>query len=202
MKVGNKLDFYFQRTPYEIRKLIQADEVAMFSITHQDIADEMSRQLKKYIKDGSITDGTACVGGNTISFCKFFDKVYSFEIDKTRFEMLKNNVEVAFKFKNCVFYNESMMNLDVHKRADMLFMDPPWGGVDYMEEERLDLFIDEIPLYEVCDKFRGKFKNIAIKVPKNFNIRKFRENLHEYSIDTVVKYKKFDMVIICENPDV
>jgi hypothetical protein len=42
----------------------------------------------------TMTDGTACVGGNVVSFAKAFKHVHAVEIDRTRFDMLARNVGV------------------------------------------------------------------------------------------------------------
>ena len=51
-----------------------------------------------------ITDGTACVGGNSVSFAKGFRAVNAVEIDETRFVMLSRNVGVlGLGHKVCCF---------------------------------------------------------------------------------------------------
>ena len=52
------------------------DEVASFSVTEANFADKISNIILKIPKiksNMSIIDATACVGGNSISFCKYFE---------------------------------------------------------------------------------------------------------------------------------
>ena len=42
-----------------------------------------------------MTDGTACVGGNVLSFARKFPQVNAVELSAQRAEMLKHNVSVA-----------------------------------------------------------------------------------------------------------
>ena len=52
-----------------------------------------STNLLKYVnKDNKIIDLTAGCGGNLISFGKYFNNVTGLEIDKQRFDILKNNL--------------------------------------------------------------------------------------------------------------
>ena len=77
---------------------IQMDEVATFSVTQMRVADEMSaalRGLPGITERSSIVDATACVGGNTVSFARFFGDVVSLELDKSRAKMLRSNVELC-----------------------------------------------------------------------------------------------------------
>ena len=76
----------------EAQAAIQMDEVATFSVTHMRVANEMSSILKTLggvSERSSITDATACVGGNTASFARFFRSVHAIELDPHRCEMLR-----------------------------------------------------------------------------------------------------------------
>jgi 16S rRNA G966 N2-methylase RsmD len=88
----------------------------------------------------TITDMTSCVGGNVISFSRFFKKVNAIEIDPLRFDMLKHNTETVVGATNVNFINGNAVELLLGQddgtapqqfQQDILFMDPPWGGVDY-----------------------------------------------------------------------
>ena len=48
----------------------------------------------------SITDATACIGGNTISFGKYFSNVISIELEEYNFKILEHNIKVSRKFKD------------------------------------------------------------------------------------------------------
>jgi 16S rRNA G966 N2-methylase RsmD len=87
--------------------------------------------------DAVVTDMTACVGGNVISFARRFRAVNAIEIDATRHAMLKHNVAVVAEHANVTFVQGDAVSLLLNPTAsplvqDVLFMDPPWGGPDYM----------------------------------------------------------------------
>jgi len=110
----------------------------------------------------SIVDATACVGGNTISFAADgFARVVGIELDAGRADMLRHNVGVVrthlgggggFSGDVSVVRADFLQMLDAAhpasaargsvppaapplSAADVLFLDPPWGGVGYRESE-------------------------------------------------------------------
>src|SRR5258708_33705089 len=81
--------------------------------------------------DMTILDGTACVGGDTISFGKIFGTVIASEIEASRYKMLVNNLK-EFELTNVVPVNDDCLKL--YKRlnfVDIMYFDPPWGGGKY-----------------------------------------------------------------------
>ena len=95
-----KWEFYFKDAPARVRENIQMDEVGTYSVTDMRSADKTSRLIRDELRrisglagmKGSIIDGSACVGGNTISFAKHFEKVTAYEISGTRCQMLRHNL--------------------------------------------------------------------------------------------------------------
>jgi len=120
---------------------IQYDKEGLYSITHYDEANNISELIisnfnnKENLK---ILDGTGGLGGNTISFSKFFKNVTSIEIDKNRCDMLKNNIKL-YNLNNIKIINDdSIKFLLVNKENyDIYFFDPPWGGPDYKKIKNL-----------------------------------------------------------------
>ena len=73
------------------------DDVSAFSITASHFADQISELILKQegvTKNMSIVDATACVGGNSISFGKYFRNVEAIELDFNRASFLKHNMEL------------------------------------------------------------------------------------------------------------
>ena len=127
-----KWNYLFGNLPKDIRDQILMDKVSTFSITNYKTADKMSDillSLKGINNNSTILDGTACVGGNTISFAKKGFKVISVELDKQRSELLLHNIKLYNLENKIKIYNKNL--LDIYKRfkVDVLFIDPPWGGI-------------------------------------------------------------------------
>ena len=115
----------------DISKL-RIDKVGEYSISIPEDAQKTSKIILQIINNNDIiiTDATAGVGGNSISFADNFKLVNSIELDPNRFEYLKNNLSI-YKLKNIKLYNSDFLQIISLLKQDVVFIDPPWGGKDY-----------------------------------------------------------------------
>jgi len=190
-------NYYFKLSTTEYKKIIfpkvntninysklKITYETTYSITYPKQAQIISNIIKKHNpKIKTIADMTANVGGDTLSFCKNFDFVYSIEINELTYEYLKNNVEV-YGFKNCQVLNMDSNKFD--KKADLYFYDPPWTGIFYKLETNLDLFLGNKNVIDVIKP------NFCLKVPTNYNIEAL---LKKYNNITIHKIKNFLIII-------
>lgn len=172
----NKKDFLFRFIQPELRSKLLLDNEALYSVTDQYTANKISRYIKRNIPDiNTIMDGTACIGGNTLSFTKTFSNVIAVEIDFTRYSYLCHNMHILGT-NNVSIYNENVINVCKHTTQDMIFIDPPWGGPNYKSKHRINLYLGNKELSSVCIEIAPYTKYIAIKVPTNFDIDTFNNN--------------------------
>lgn len=160
---------------------LKYDSEGLWSISHPNHADELSKKIKLFEKTGIntdvILDATAGLGGNTLSFANFFDKVISVEFNKKRFNLLKNNID-NYTFTNINIYNNNFIKLfgTLTERIDVVFIDPPWGGPGYKYDDNLIIKISDFDLSDICyiisnySYQNNKIKLIVFKLPYNFNI--------------------------------
>lgn len=169
----------------------KADETEAACDTVTDMASIAAKRIKYPL---TVTDGTACVGGNVLSFCDYFTHVNAVECDLTRFEMLQHNLAVLDK-TNAVCLHASYLDVMYSLHQDVVFIDPPWGGPEYKDLDQVDLFLDGIPLDEICERLRGHTKCVVLKVPTNFDSDKFTQHVQGHV--TVRKdLKKMHLVIL------
>jgi len=184
---------------------LKIDEESFNYITIREIADFTSKVICHHLINdflnplrSVVCDLTAGVGGNTLSFSNYFNQVHAVEIVKDRYDDLINNSNV-YKCKNIFFYNSCAIkfineNLQ-YTNPSVLFIDPPWGGVDYKKSESLELKLGDIPLEDLLIMILNKFsiiynscnknleyssehnKLIIFKLPKNYNIINFYKNI-------------------------
>lgn len=192
-----KWNYLFGDLELNKRNLILMDKVSTFSITNYKVADKMSKillSLRGINNKSIILDGTACVGGNSISFAKNKLNVISVELNKKRSEMLKHNIKLYNLEDKIKVYNKNLLDFYKKYKVDIIFIDPPWGGVDYINNTNIDMYLGNIEISDLCFKFKNYTKYIAIKTPLNFNYEKFRENILNHNSHT----KKFKFNI--KNP--
>ena len=163
---------------YEINEL-KFDTEGLYSLTKPLQADYISDLIKNtYIsnyhnKDIIITDATAGVGGNSISFAEHFTKVNCIEINEYRFNCLKENLK-KFNLYNTVLYHDNFINLFFKLESDIVFIDPPWGGPNYKYKHNLRLKLSNIYLEDLCLMLKNN-KMIVLKLPLNYQLDYFKK---------------------------
>ena len=202
---------------------MRMDEEALFSITDCKSAQKISAKLlalRGIDASSVVTDLTACVGGNVISFGAHFSRVNAVEIDATRHDMLVTNVRDVVGLKNVRFFNcdavqlfasssdsssssssghygggggdgggasgaaavpvsvETVSGAEERLQQDILFLDPPWGGLDYRASDQLHLHLGGVDMGELVEtRLRGRAKYVALKLPQNFAVDDFKRDV-------------------------
>lgn len=158
---------------------LRITKVGRYSISHRFDSNFLSKTIKnlyKYIKlnpkNVVVTDATAGVGGNTLSFGLFFGKVNAIEIEDVQFNALRHNVE-QFNLPNVEFFKGSCLDIVPQLQQDVIFIDPPWGGKDYKLKNQLNLYLDNKEVVEITNDWINKSEFIFIKIPKNFTLESF-----------------------------
>ncbi len=152
---------------------LSIDNQGLYSITHPKEANIISNGIIEITGTNQIylVDMTAGCGGNMISFINFFDMVDGYEIDIKRYEMLKTNLQKYNKKNNYkVFNKDCIEELNKYYTYDVYFIDPPWGGPEYKNNNNLELYLSSFTLEEIIKNKIPKNKLIVIKVPFNYNI--------------------------------
>jgi hypothetical protein len=161
------------------------DSVGKYSISLPDKTQIITNLISKYMNtnDLIITDAMACVGGDTLTFAKTFKSVNACEIDKTRFEYLKHNMEI-FELKNINFINDDYLNIYKKLNQDVIYIDPPWGGPEYKSKNKIKIKIGETKLEEICDEIIDKklCKLLVLKLPYNYDLLELKWHQHNINV--------------------
>jgi hypothetical protein len=152
---------------------LQVTDEGRYSVTRRRDGEHILSIMHSTVgnlKDKSITDATACVGGDTINFALNFREVHSIEYSKDNFDALKNNVQV-YDLKNVTLYFGDCMKV-YNWASDVLYIDPPWGGPNYRNLDSVELFLGstrlDVWLEDILDgPYRPSF--VFLKVPANYN---------------------------------
>jgi len=167
---------------------LKYDIEGLWSITLPNDADIISNIVFNNINDNNkiIIDAMASIGGNTISFSKFFKNIISIEINEKRYNILKNNLE-CYNIYNVILINDNCIN-KLNIDYDIIFFDPPWGGPGYKSKKKINIKIDDYTLYDIIKIIKNKNKNILIyfKLPYNYDVDEFNE--FNYKINYVNNY--------------
>lgn len=166
------------------------------------ISSIIDSHIPKNITRKSITlfDGTACVGGDTISLGSNFGTVIACEINENRYKMLINNLS-EYKLYNVIPINDNTLNIySKINFIDIMYFDPPWGGKDYKKQKSLTLSIGNKTINEIIKdifekKIRSDVKMVVLKLPKNYNLKKLYKDTN-YDDVTMMLYELKKMLII------
>lgn len=144
---------------------------SFYSVTFYQDYLEIIHIIKKYFpKEETIIDACANVGASTISLSYDFNKVIGIEIDKHRFQLLENNVNL-YKKNNIKLINNDYLNLSDKYKNYLTFFDPPWSGIYYKIEKNIELYLGNINIKKCLNK------KYIMKAPFNFNYSNMK-NIH------------------------
>lgn len=142
----------------------------------------------------TIIDTTSHIGVDTIHFTKIFpySSITAYEIEPNAFLALRKNVKTfGLSHKITPIYGDSSSWVPTHK-IDIIYMDPPWGGRDYIKETCLDLFMQKEGemsnanknVNYMIDKWMntGLVSHFILKAPANFNKSYL---LRRYEVDVI-----------------
>ncbi len=167
-------------------KRISLTYESVYSVSSSEEAEETSLLILKYFpKVKTILDATSNVGGNTINFAKYFEKVYSIEIDDETYNALKKNVELYFR-KNVLTIKGDYTLLKDNYKTDLVFFDPPWGGIYYKINDKIDMFLSNINIVNILPN------NFILKAPMNYNIESL---LNKFKNLVICKMKNYLIII-------
>jgi 16S rRNA G966 N2-methylase RsmD len=209
------INHYFQPKDGLNSKKLRMTNISIYSTTPwkegKIISGIIDKQLRSLLGDSYnrkntiITDATANIGGNTISFyLKGFGKVNAVEIDKLTCDILKNNLDVYGLGNKGDVHCANYLDLYTKLRQDVVFIDPPWGGPKYKEAKLLDLYLGNTNIIDICKTLMEKklTKIIALKVPVNYNLPTLINAMPNSTFLTVKIYrygKKFHSysIVLC-----
>lgn len=187
-------DLFPRKEGVDYSKLRITDE-GSYSITRRRDADRIINVLIYALKDLrklTITDGTACIGGDTLNFAMNFGHVHSIELKDDNFDVLTNNVNV-YGFNNVTLHHGDSTKL-FNWNTNVLYIDPPWGGKDYKKHRDLDLILSgkrlDVWLEEILSR-RNRPQYIVLKLPVNYNFNRLNflinvDNIRPYRIRSYI----------------
>lgn len=155
---------------------LKLSEEGEYSITRRRDAERILQIMSKTIgdlKSKTITDATACNGGDAIHFALNFKFVNAIELKSDNFKILQDNI-LVYDLKNIITHCGDCIKL-FNWKTDVLFVDPPWGGPMYkdsellelyLSEKRLDVWLEEILLRKIRPNY------IFLKLPQNYNFNR------------------------------
>ena len=172
----------------------QLTNIGKYSMIYARDSHIMSKTIKLFFpKDAklTITDATANMGGTSMIFSDYFDKVNAVEILPFHCKVLANNLKNynPEKFdKKIKIHCFDYLDIADKLEQDIVFFDPPWGGRDYINTGKcMDLYLDEISIQDIVKQLLLKgIKLVVVRVPKNYNFSKLFSLAYQTKVETFV----------------
>lgn len=187
-------DLFPKKDGVEYQRL-QSTAEGSYSITRRRDAERIMIVLGNIFKETksmTITDATACIGGDTLNFALKFGHVHSIELNQENFEALENNVHI-YDLHNVTLHHGDCTRL-FNWNTHVLYIDPPWGGKDYKKHKELDLRLSDKRLdcwlEEILSR-KNRPDYIVLKLPYNYNFKRLNfllniEYIRPYQIRSFV----------------
>ena len=177
---------------------IKMDEESWYSVTPEEISIYISNLIKDS-KNFIITDAFCGCGGNTIFFSKKFKKVYANDLYEEKIKLTINNLKVYNCEDNVEFSCQDFLTFN--KKSDYIFLSPPWGGVDYKNDNNFLLKNWINPdIEEIIKHSLELSKNLIFYLPRCTKINELIEYIYKYDksfIDNNEKTIYLDIQYLC-----
>ena len=144
--------------------------------------------------DVVITDGTSNIGTDSIHLANKFKYINCVEIDKDNYFALNNNISILNTKDNMKCYNDDINNIIETLEQDIIYIDAPWGGKNYKEQNNLKLYLGKIEILDFYLKFKDKAKYFIFKLPFNYDFEHLKTYIccktiiYPYISDSIIKF--------------
>ncbi len=177
------------------------DEEGWFSVTPERIA----RHIAERSASDVVVDLFVGCGGNAIQFALASHYVVAIDLDPVKLSHARHNAQIYGVADRIEFILGDALTIlpSLGKVADVIFMSPPWGGPEYMNQPTYSL--DDIRLVgnvqgkELLARVLAVCPNVAVLLPRNVDLRELaaaaggrpcevEENVLNYKLKTITVY--------------
>jgi hypothetical protein len=150
-----------------LRESFALDDTAAYSVMDEHTTALLASFLACVYGDLatlSITDACACTGACTVVLARHFRAVDAVEIDAGRCAALRKNIVLCGA--DVTVHQGDYNALWDTLRQDVVFLDVPWGGPEYVEaEESTCDALGDVPLVDVVLRLRRRASAVALRLP-------------------------------------
>lgn len=185
----------FPPNDYIDKSKLQMTDIGIYSYTPYYDTEKMIEYCKPVfdrLDNLIITESNGGIGGDTLTFAKYFKKINCFENRPLHCDIIRNNLSV-YGYNNvtvyCWDYTDAMHEVE----QDILYMDPPWGGPAYRLASKMSLYINKLSIEEIILKIKARF--YILKAPMNFDIEKLMKTVNPTYLK-VLDLKKYQVFFL------
>jgi 16S rRNA G966 N2-methylase RsmD len=141
---------------------IEVDDEGLLSATPEALALRIAHGAR-----GVVLDGTCGVGALSIAYARQpeVERVIAVDLDPSRAQMARANARAYGVERRVEVVVGDIVELACRVRADLLVLDPPWGGREY-DRERVGLAGLGLDVSAALERFAGP---VVLKLPRSFD---------------------------------
>ena len=189
---------------------LQISTEGMYSISKPLHAKTISEAIVRFLllleypkpSKLTMTDGTACVGGNTLSFLQTFNRVIAVEKNEEHHDMLVHNLkQYKIPKRKIQVLHADFLNIIPTLSTDVVFIDPPWNRPNqkwHTSYRFLMLYLSDVPVFKIVKMIFDSTSCflVALKCPKNFDIATYVKNLDNFVL-AVMHVANYLVILTC-----
>ncbi len=146
------------------RRGVQLDDEGRHSLTPEALALTLGRRARAQGLH-HVLDACCGAGGNAIGFARAGCHVTALERDPARLAMAEHNARIYDVADRIHFIEGDATQLLATEEADLLFIDPPWGGA----YDRTRVTLADLPLLQRLLPHTARFEQTWLKLPPSFD---------------------------------
>jgi len=142
---------------------VRVDDEGLYSLTPEALADRIAEGAR-----GVVLDATCGVGGLAIAYARQpgVERVIAVDADPERVAMTAHNAAIYGVADRVEPVVGDALDVVRSRRADLLVIDPPWGGRAY-DRDAIDLDDLDMDVRGLLDAFDGP---VVLKLPRSFDV--------------------------------
>ncbi len=158
---------------------LQTDAEGLFSATPEKIAENICQN----IKGKTVLDAFCGIGSVSIALANTNHKVYAIDIDQHRLNMAKQNAAIYGAEKNIEFITADIFEVFDRIKTEAIFLDPPWGGVGYLNQDSFNLRNFHIDAKKLLDESFKYFSEVIFLVPRQFDLSELNQFDRRFKVE-------------------
>jgi len=173
----------------------RTDAVGLFSATPKTIADEIAESVHAE----TIVDAFCGIGCTAIAFARAGKKVITADLDANRLAMARHNAALLNTNKDIEFITADIFTVIGTKKADAIFLDPPWGGVGYEKIVNFKLTNFELDCTKLLEESFKNYSKVILRVPRQFDFRELEKFAKKYTVqENKIRSKVYSKTVYFE----
>ncbi|KAK8389300.1 hypothetical protein O3P69_008787 [Scylla paramamosain] len=147
---------------------IKLDSESWYSVTPEFLAAHQARRCRSAV----VVDAMCGAGGNAIQLAKTCGQVIAIDKDPRKVELARHNAQVYGVADRIDFRVGNFFKLASSLKADVVYLSPPWGGMEYLEEEVYNVYHlgGTMNCARLLRAAQSITPNVALYLPRNSDV--------------------------------